>query len=346
MFNNMIPSENVGFDENNSLFVVFKIGEKTYAFHVSHTIEVLKLPLLEYPQKLPKHIVGILNYNSLTINVVDLRSILDLVKHDCSINSQLIVVRTQEAIFGIIVDEVIDVAQIPPEDMQFPPYTSSNNIIKMLYQLDSTMISIVDLYSVENVLKDNKFNESDVNYENLFPQDEFSRKILKERSNRLITKSSNNFGPSFHNQDQFILVTLGENIYCINMKFIKELVSAKGVKITKLPLTPDYIEGVINLRGDFVTIINLKEFLNLEQKESSPYKKILVFDSKEYKLAILVDEIQTIKSIDNDQFIHKSNNKFDSKYTMAEIVEDDKIYNILNVEKILNDEKLFINIES
>lgn len=346
MFNNIIPRENVRFDESNSLFVVFKIGKKTYAFHVSHTIEVLKLPLLEYPQKLPKHIVGILNYYSLTINVVDLRSILDLEKQDCSINSQLVVVRTQEAIFGIIVDEVLDVMQIPPDELQFPPYSSSDNIIKMLYQLDSTMISIIDLYSVENVLKDNKFNETDVNYESLFPQDEVSRKILKERSNKLITKSSNNFAPSFHNQDQFILVTLGENIYCINMKYIKELVSYKGIKITKLPFTPDYIEGVINLRGDFVTIINLKEFLNLEQSDLGLYKKILVFDSKDYKLAILVDEILTIKSIDNDKFIHKSSNKFDSKYTMAEIIEDDKIYNILNVEKILNDEKLFINIES
>lgn len=346
MFNNVISSENVGFDENNSLFVVFKLGEKTYAFHVSHTVEVLKLPLLEYPQKLPKHIVGILNYNSLTINVVDLRSVLNLEKETCSVNNQLIVVRTQEAIFGIIVDEVIDITQIAPEDMQFPPYNSSDNVIKMLYQQDTNMVSIVDLYSVETVLKDNKFSESSVNYECLFPQDEISRRILKERSNKLITKSNHNLVASFQNQDQFILVTLGENIYCINMKFIKELVSSKGIKITKLPLTPDYIEGVINLRGDFVTIINLKEFLNLEHNEGGSNKKILVLDSKDYRLAILVDEILSIKSIDNDKFIHKSSNKFDSKYTMAEIIEDDKIYNILNVEKILNDEKLFINIES
>lgn len=346
MFNNLIPAEANGFDENNSLFVFFRVGEKTYAFHVSHTVEVLKLPLLEYPQKLPNHIVGILNYNSLTINVVDIRSILDLDRQSCSINNQLIVVRTQEAIFGLIVDEVIDILQINYEDMQFPPYSSSNKVIKMLYNTDTAMVSILDLYAVEEVLKNSKFSESNVNYEMLFPQDEFSRKILKERSNRLVTKSNNNYLSNFYNQDQFILFTLGENIYCINMKFVKELVSSKSVKITELPMTPDYIEGVINLRGDFVTIINLKEFLNLEVKEPSQPKKILVFASKDYKLAILVDEIQSIKNIDNDKFIHKSNNKFDSKYTMAEIVEDDKIYNILNVEKILNDEKLFINIES
>lgn len=346
MFNNIILSDNQGLDENNSLFTVFKIGEKTYAFHVSHTVEVLKLPLLEYPQKLPKHIVGILNYNSLTINIIDIRSILDLEKQNCSLNSQLIVARTQEAIFGIIVDEVIDIIQISQEETQLPPYNSSNKIIKMLYQSDSKMISIIDLYSVENVLKENKFTESNIDYESLFPQDELSIKILKERSNKLIKKSSNNFVSGFYNQDQFILVTLGPNIYCINMKFIRELVSAKGLKITKLPFTPDYIEGVINLRGDFVTIVNLKEFLELEYTECIKNKKILVFDSKEYRLAILVDEIQSIKNIDSDKFIHKANSKFDSKYTMAEIVEDDKIFNILNVEKFLNDEKLFINIES
>lgn len=346
MFNNVVLSNNEGLDKAGSLFVVFNMGEKTYAFHVSHTVEVLKLPLLEYPQKLPKHIAGILNYNNLTINIIDLRSILDLDNKNYSLNNQLIVVRTQEAIFGIIVDEVVDVMQINNQEMQLPPYSSSNKIIKMLYQQDSKMISIIDLYSVENVLKDNKFNEGSVDYERLFPEDEKSRKTLKERSDKLIKKSTNSFIPSFYNQDQFIMVTLGTNIYSINMKFIKELVSAKGIKITKLPLAPDYIEGVINLRGDFVTIVNLKEFLNLDYPEINPNKKILVFDSKEYNLAVLVDEIQNIKSIDSDKFIHKSSSKFDSKYTMAEIVEDEKIYNILNVEKILNDEKLFINIES
>lgn len=346
MFNNIVLSNNQGLGESSSLFVVFNMGEKTYAFHVSHTVEVLKLPLLEYPQKLPKHIVGILNYNNLTINIIDLRSILDLEEQNYSLNNQLIVVRTQEAIFGIIVDEVVDVMQINNEEMQLPPYSSSNKIIKMLYQLDSQMISIIDLYSVENVLKDNKFNEGSVDYESLFPEDQESRKILKERSDKLIKKSTSSFVPSFYNHDQFIMVTLGTNIYCINMKFIKELASIKGVKITKLPFAPDYIEGVINLRGDFVTIVNLKEFLNLDYPEINPNKKILVFDSKEYSLAILVDEIQSIKNIDGDKFIHKSSSKFDSKYTMAEIIEDEKIYNILNVEKILNDEKLFINIES
>ncbi len=345
MSNNLVPFDNQSSSANDSLFVFFKLGESTYAINASHTIEVLKLPLLEYPQRLPEHIIGILNYNNLTINIVDIRSILNLEKTLCSVNSQLVVVKTEEAIFGILTDRVIDVVTIPDDQFQPPPYSTSSNLIKMLYYSDSDMVSVIDLYAVETALKDSKEQMPDLEGGNSLPQDELSVKILKERSLKLLSKTSSVL-PELYYQDQFILFTLSNNIYCINIRFVKEFVSANNIKITQLPCVPEYIAGVINLRGDFVTIIDLTEFLGVQKSDNNVPKKILVFESKDYKLAVLVDDIIGIKSINNDKFIHKSSSKFDAKYTMAEIIEDEKIYNILNVEKIINDERLFINIES
>ncbi len=346
MLDNLIPFDNKALSQADSLFVFFKLGESTYAINASHTIEVLKLPMLEYPQKLPMNVVGILNYNNLTINVVNLASVLNLEKFNCSVNSQLIVVKTEEAIFGILADKVIDVLTIPSNEFQTPPYASEDNIIRMLYYKDSDMVSIIDLYAVETILKEARIQDASVPSENILPTDDVSKKILKERSLKLLEKTYNNVLPELYYQDQFILFKLSNNVYCINIRFVKELVSTSNMKITQLPCVPEYISGIINLRGDFVIIVNLSEFLGLKNNEKAEAKKILVFDSKDYKLAILVDDVIGIKSINNDKFIHKSGNKFDKKYTMAEIVEDEVVYNILNVEKIINDERLFINIES
>ncbi len=346
MADNLIPYENKASIENDAHFIFFKLGDAKYAINASHTIEVLKLPMLEYPQKLPTHIIGILNYNNLTINVVDLRSILDLEQQKISINSQLVIVKTEEAIFGILVDEVIDVGVISSSDFQHTPYSSPFSAINMIYHKDDEMVSVVDVYTIEEKLKEAEFKEKYIDYQALLPSDEKSKSILKSRQKKLSLKSANSMVSEFYYHDQFILFHLSKNIYCINIRFVKELVSAANLKITKLPCTPDFISGIINLRGDFVTIIDLKEFLNIEDNNNTKPEKILVFDNNDYKLAILVDQIIGIKSINNDKFIHKSNNKFDAKYTMAEIIEDEKIYNILNVEKIVNDERLFINIES
>jgi purine-binding chemotaxis protein CheW len=155
-----------------------------------------------------------------------------------------------------------------------------------------------------------------------------------------------NLSPVLYNQEQFLSFKLSERIYSINIKFVKEIVKYKSVSLTFLPFTPDYIDGIINLRGEFVTILNLKRFLNLPDEEQAPPKGLIVLNSREYKLAISADEIQNISYINNDKLNYSAQSKVDSKYVMAELVEDDCVYNILNVEKILNDDKLFINVEN
>ena len=346
VLNNLIPFDSQVVSDSDSLFVLFKLGESTYAINASHTIEVLKIPMLETPQRLPKFIIGILNYNNLTINVVDTGAVLGLDEYEFSVNSQLVIVKTEEAIFGLITDKVIDVVTISDSEFKPLPYVSGNNAIMMLYDRDSEMVSVMDLYAVENILKETETNQESKTIEKKLTIDDESKKILKKRSIKLLEKSSNSILPELYYEDQFILFKLNNNIYCMNIRFVKELVSTSNMKITQLPCVPDYISGIINLRGDFVTIINLKEFLNIGVDETIFPKKILVFDSKDYKLAILVDDVIGIKSINSDSFIHKSSSKFDTRYTMAEIIENDTVYNILNVEKIINDEKLFINIES
>ena len=344
MLNNLTYYDDTKSSED-SLFVFFMLGEKMYAIHTSHTVELLKMPLLEHPQSLPKHIIGVLTYNNLTINIVDMKSILDGSRQSCSIDTQLMIVSTEESIFGMVVDKIIDVVSIPAAEMKFPPYVSEDNIIKMMYQYDKNLVSIIDLYSIENVLKTNEINEDHYNYDSLFPQDSESRVVMKNRATELITKNSTEFMTGSYNEDQFIVFKLFDSSYCINMKFVREIVSLSSLNIMELPYSPDYLEGIINLRGDFISIINLKKFLGYESKGEVLIGKVLVLDSKEYKMALLVDEVIGIKNIDDDNFVHHSSGKVEAKYTMAELVENQQIYHILNVEKLLQDEKFFINIE-
>lgn len=346
MLNNLISTDSNNYGDDNNLFVFFRLNEKVYAIHTSHTIEVLKLLQIDYPERLPNYIIGILNYNNLTINVVDLRMLLDLEVRGCSIQSQLLVVKTEEAIFAIIVDEVINVLPIPPLEMQFTPYKSANNLIKMIYQAEMSLVSIIDLYSVEKVLKENEFSESTYDYSKLFPTDEKSKRILAKRSYDLVRKSELSLSTDMFNHEKFVLFSLNEITYCINIKFVKELVKLKNISMSILPFAPSYIEGVINLRGEFITTLNMKKFLDLADLKKTRSKGLIVIQFEDCKVGILVDEIFNIKNIAHDKLAHQPNSKFEAKYIMAEIVEDEKVYNVLNVEKIFNDEKMFVSVES
>ena len=63
--------------EENNLYLCFQIDDKTYALTTEKVMEILMLPLLNYPQKLPKFVAGILNYNNILLNVFDMRKILN-----------------------------------------------------------------------------------------------------------------------------------------------------------------------------------------------------------------------------------------------------------------------------
>ncbi|MDD3238310.1 MAG: chemotaxis protein CheW [Candidatus Gastranaerophilales bacterium] len=344
MITNLTVSD-VNSKEESSLFVYFKLGSKSYAIHTSHTIEILKLAKIEIPQKLPALVMGVLNYNNMTINVIDLRSALNLSLEEFKTSNQIIVLKTQESIFAIVVDEVLNILSIPHSEMNIPPYNSQSHLIKMLYNLENDVISIVDLYALEELVSENQNTPNENNYELFFPKDEKSLAVLQERSKFISKKDQLSFFSSIYNQDQFLIFNLAKNIYCLNLKYVKEIVALKNLSITKLPFAPNYIVGIINLHGDFLTVLNMKEFFKVYSKHHCESKNIIIIDSKDFKLGLLVDGIKNIASINHDKFIHKSSSKFNSKYVMAEIVEENEIYNILNVEKFLNDEKLFVSIE-
>lgn len=346
MFNNLISLDSNSHSDDNNLFVFFRLNEKVYAIHTSHTIEVLKLLQIDYPERLPNYIIGLLNYNNLTINVVDLRLLLELEVKACSLHNQLLVVKTEEAIFAIVVDEVINILPIPSMEMQLTPYKSANNLIKMIYQAKEALVSIVDLYSLERVLKENEFSENTYDYSKLFPQDEKSKRILAKRSFDLIRKSELSVSSDLYNHEKFIVFSLNGSIYCINIKFVKELVKLKNISMSILPFAPDYIAGVINLRGDFITTIDIKKFLGTPLKNSVKPKGLIVIQFEDCKIGILVDEIYHIKNVAHDNLAHQQGTKFETKYIMAEVIENDRVYNILNIEKIFNDEKMFVSVES
>ena len=90
-------------------------------------------------------------------------------------------------------------------------------------------------------------------------------------------------------------------------------------------------------------MVDLKLFLNEENNSTTKYNKIIIIEGKNYNLALLVDDIKYIKTL-NDIRPSVFTDEF-SKYIYYEFIEDNELYSILNIEKIINDERLYINID-
>ena len=100
-------------EQKKNSHLYFQIGDYKYAINTTNVLEIIKLPALDYPQKLPNKVVGLLKYNNFVINVVDIRFYLNLEVKPYTLHNELIIVKTDEVIFGIITDKIIGTAEYP-----------------------------------------------------------------------------------------------------------------------------------------------------------------------------------------------------------------------------------------
>ncbi|MEM4576410.1 MAG: chemotaxis protein CheW [Candidatus Nezhaarchaeales archaeon] len=104
---------------------------------------------------------------------------------------------------------------------------------------------------------------------------------------------------------------LGNEQYGISVQNVREIIKAKSY--TKIPNAPPYFEGVINLRGQILPVINLKKLLkgdtsstnfsenNRDDKSRDPQQaRIIIAELDEESFGLLVDQVIGVMQIDKD----------------------------------------------
>lgn len=331
--------------ENFNHYIVFELKGNQYAIDIHNVIEVINIPQIEIPQNTPEGIIGIFNYNGTMIKVVDICPVLGFEPNNFSINNQLIIVLAEDKYYALHTEKIINIIQADYTKIQCVPYNINNSILKEIYKTDDNSINIVDANKIEQIVSHNEPNTSKINYAELFPSDEKSKQILNLRANlNRKTQEIFSFPVNIEAINQYILFELDKQNYYLDIKYIKEFISLKRLNITKLPYTQDFIKGIINLKGEFLVVLDLKKFLNNDREGAKEGTKLIIVENNDFNLALLVDEIKFIRNLKNINLAELSS-AHNSPYISHEFMEENELYSILNFEKIINDERIYINIK-
>lgn len=323
-------------EQKKNTHLYFQIGKNQYAINTANVLEIMKLPALDYPQKLPNNIIGLLKYNNFVINVVDIRFYLNIEVTPYDSHNELLIVKTDEVIFGIITDKIIGILPFDTAFVDQIPFVDNKMVIESLYKFNNETIFIVNIYALENLLKQHDVILPEVDILSLFPQDEVSKGIMAKRTRSIAEKSSLRLATGeLHAKNKYISFNLNNDFYCISLDFVKEVL--KDTAITNVPGTPDFIEGIMNLRGDYITVINLKKFLSLPESSITDKKPVIIIKCNELKLALLIDKI-------NELFEYQETIQEDSSesYYATEFIYNSTLYTVLNIDKISSDKKIII----
>lgn len=132
---------------------------------------------------------------------------------------------------------------------------------------------------------------------------------------------------------------IGDGYYGIPVLDVREVI--KPLAVTDVPLSPEYVKGLVNLRGQIVTLVDLRKLFGLEEKENTEEYMNIIVRSGDSLYSLVVDEILDV--IDVEQRVFESTpetlNEQVREYISGVYKLDEKLLILLNLEKILNIKK-------
>lgn len=139
---------------------------------------------------------------------------------------------------------------------------------------------------------------------------------------------------------ELVSFTIGNEFYALEINCIREIIKVKD--ITRVPNTPNYIKGVINLRGKVIPIIDMRKKLNLQSIDFNKNSRILIIEYNNMMIGIIVDTVKEVLKIDNKV---TENTPDISKNGTSDYISsigklDDKLINILNLDNFIQHHNL------
>lgn len=108
--------------------------------------------------------------------------------------------------------------------------------------------------------------------------------------------SSNEKEANVHVNNRFLTFFIEAEQYGLDISFIKEIISLMG--ITEVPKTPDFVKGVINLRGSIIPVIDVRLKFGLTAVEPTVDTSIIIYEVDRVSIGFIVDRVEDVVTIE------------------------------------------------
>jgi len=141
---------------------------------------------------------------------------------------------------------------------------------------------------------------------------------------------------------RYLTFDLEEEVFGIEIRFVKEIIGIQPV--TKLPDVPDYIKGIINLRGRIIPLIDMRLKLKKPAAEYTDRTCIIVVETAEVTVGLIVDNVSEVLSVGEDNIVPPPDARagVQNSYISGIGKVGDEIKLLLDCEKLFMEEEMQI----
>ena len=292
-------------------YLIFSLHQTRYAIAAKEVRQVFLLPELTSVADAPSDIIGLLNLHSNFVPVMHLDLRFGHKFEGCNLTDSVVVVESGQLQVGVIVHQIETVVDIDDRYIQADlTYGRIENIhqafVKSVINLDDEIIILLDVNNLvrhrdalETLVDDDR--EQLLDGGNNFYQRYFSnassktKQTLHQRAIDLkqtieqTAKESNAIG----------VVSIDGNYFGIDLEIVREFI--KIGRVTAIPCCPDFVIGNMNLRGEILTLVDVRQPLDLARSKYDRATKAVVVEVEDIIAGIAVDEVYDVIDLHLDE---------------------------------------------
>ena len=141
-------------------------------------------------------------------------------------------------------------------------------------------------------------------------------------------------------EGKFLTFVLGEEIYGIEILKAREIIGL--MDITTVPQTPDYMKGVINLRGKVIPVIDLRKKFSMQEGVHTQETCVIVVEVNSSSIGLIVDSVSEVSDITGEEIENAPSygQGIDTSFIMGLGKVKNKIIILLDIDAVLSTEEL------
>jgi purine-binding chemotaxis protein CheW len=137
---------------------------------------------------------------------------------------------------------------------------------------------------------------------------------------------------------QFVTFTLHSEEYAVDILSVQEI--NRITEITKVPNSPPYVEGVVNLRGKVIPVINLRNKFGFEDKAIDDTSRIIIMDIQGITYGVIVDLVSEVLRVQSDTVepTPPMSSDANSKFIKGLVKLDDRLIILIDIDNLIDEE--------
>jgi len=268
-------------EEDGRPFVTFRLGSESFGIALHEVEEIVELPPVTKVPDAPDYVLGVICLRDQVMPLVDLSEILSIQEGDSARKRDMVVLLSfGSAKIGVVVDEIQEILRVQDGQTLPPPQTLSEaerEHLEGILLLPGRMVSLI------NVLK-------------IITGDDQEKIAAMGQGLGLNDTRAQETVPSL----ELVVFHLGPESYGLRLHEVREIIMVG--QITPVPRAPHFVDGVLNLRGEVMPVVDLRTRFGLERVEATTISRILITSIGGVFTGLVVDAVDEVRPVDLHRF--------------------------------------------